>query len=317
MTNYVNEKSTVKSYNYDFAGNRNVVTVNGSQSETYSNQFNRLTSKTVGSQTSNFSYDDRGNMTLNGNNMYSWDYKDRLIGATAGSKNIVYRYRNDDLLLSKIINGKSVNFYYNGSQLLCEKTVNGKLLKIYTNDNEGVLGMIQYNYNNNNLFASNINLYFLFDNLGLITTITSDNGMPVQKYKYDVWGNIENVKNDSINGLSFVGRYGGYKDWDTNLTLFTHRWYDSSIGRWISRDPIGINGGLNLYNYVDTVGKGFDKNLYRYSFNNAPNWIDPTGLQCMNCFVDPTQYVNNYMSRFGEFCEEQYHKQCELDLTVR
>jgi RHS repeat-associated protein len=64
--------------------------------------------------------------------------------------------------------------------------------------------------------------------------------------------------------LQFVGRYGGYLDNDTGLTYFWHRWYDSKDGRWISRDPIGTAGGINLYGYtknrpltyVDPVGYG-------------------------------------------------------------
>jgi hypothetical protein len=78
--------------------------------------------------------------------------------------------------------------------------------------------------------------------------------------------------------------------------------------------------------HVDTVGKGRaailskflgnpDINLYRYSFNNAPNWIDPNGLQCINCFVDPTQVMNDYMSRVGAVCDQA--TKCEQNLTAK
>lgn len=39
--------------------------------------------------------------------------------------------------------------------------------------------------------------------------------------------------------------------------------YDPTIGRWLSRDPIGEDGGLNLYTYVG---------------NNPIYWTDPLGL---------------------------------------
>jgi uncharacterized protein RhaS with RHS repeats len=41
-----------------------------------------------------------------------------------------------------------------------------------------------------------------------------------------------------------------------------HRFYDPDTGRYISADPIGLDGGINLYTYAD---------------GNPVNWIDPTG----------------------------------------
>jgi uncharacterized protein RhaS with RHS repeats len=43
-----------------------------------------------------------------------------------------------------------------------------------------------------------------------------------------------------------------------------NRWYDPSIGRWLSEDPIGFAGG--------------DANLYRYVGNAPNNAVDPAGL---------------------------------------
>ena len=39
------------------------------------------------------------------------------------------------------------------------------------------------------------------------------------------------------------------REWSaaTGLVNFRMRWYDSETGRWLSKDPIGLGGGLNLY----------------------------------------------------------------------
>ncbi len=155
-----------------------------------------------------------------------------------------------------------VSYYYDGSLPLAEK-VDGKMKQIYINDGEGILGFVRYIYNDSGVFLHYQHLYYLYDSLGSVSYITGENGLPLQNYTYSPYGTCLNVTDDPINNLQFVGRYGGYKDNDTGLIYFWHRWYDSKDGRWISRDPIGVKGGINLYGYV----------------NNRPNlWFDEKGL---------------------------------------
>ena len=52
------------------------------------------------------------------------------------------------------------------------------------------------------------------------------------------------------NPIGFGGQYGYYTDLETGLVLMTNRYYDPGTGRFLTRDPIGYGGGINLYGFV-------------------------------------------------------------------
>ena len=66
-----------------------------------------------------------------------------------------------------------------------------------------------------------------------------------------------------LDPAGFGGQFGYYTDVETGLDLLTHRYYDPQQGRFVTRDPIGYRGGLNLYSFT----------LY-----NPVNEHDPSGL---------------------------------------
>ena len=57
---------------------------------------------------------------------------------------------------------------------------------------------------------------------------------------------------------------GQYEDVETGLYQNCHRYYDPRAGRYLTQDPIGLQGGSNLYRYCP----------------NPIDWIDPLGLSC-------------------------------------
>jgi RHS repeat-associated protein len=65
---------------------------------------------------------------------------------------------------------------------------------------------------------------------------------------YDAWGNPL-VPNPG-DPFGYDAQWGYYTDNETGLLLLTHRYYDPTQGRFLTRDPIGYSGGVNLYGYV-------------------------------------------------------------------
>ncbi|MBU1043186.1 MAG: RHS repeat-associated core domain-containing protein [Candidatus Omnitrophica bacterium] len=101
--------------------------------------------------------------------------------------------------------------------------------------------------------------YYHQDALQSVTVITDGFANKSATYEYDVYGKIKDKTGSFDNEITYTGRW---LDSDTELYYYRARWYDADAGRFISRDPIGTRGGINLYGYVD---------------GNPIILIDPTG----------------------------------------
>jgi RHS repeat-associated protein len=66
--------------------------------------------------------------------------------------------------------------------------------------------------------------------------------------------------------VGFGGQSGYYTDPETGLLLLGHRYYDPGTGKFINRDPIGYQGGANLYAFCG---------------GNPVNEMDPEGTDAV------------------------------------
>jgi RHS repeat-associated protein len=75
--------------------------------------------------------------------------------------------------------------------------------------------------------------------------MTGASGVVIQTHQYDAWGNTE-VGADQP-GYAFTGR-----EWDPEVALYFYRarYYDPKVGRFVSEDPIGPEGGMHLFAYT-------------------------------------------------------------------
>ncbi len=91
--------------------------------------------------------------------------------------------------------------------------------------------------------------FYTTDITGNITGMTGSGGALTDSYFYDPFGGTTRIQGSSYNPFEYSGAYGVSGD-ETGLDFMRARFYDPEDGRFTSRDPIGINGGINLYQYA-------------------------------------------------------------------
>jgi len=98
--------------------------------------------------------------------------------------------------------------------------------------------------------------------LALINANGEQQGQVAWAAKYTAWGQVQEEYNP--NQIYQPIRFQGQQlDPETNLHYNRFRYYDPSIGQYLTQDPIGLLGGINPI---------------EYAFRSPVNAVDPTGL---------------------------------------
>jgi len=105
--------------------------------------------------------------------------------------------------------------------------------------------------------------YYEQDGLGSVTSLSNAAGALANTYTYDSFGKLTASTGTLTNPFQFTGREF---DAETGLRYYRFRYFDPTVGRFVSEDPIGFDGGINFYLYVQ---------------NNPSLLIDPFGLSSM------------------------------------
>jgi RHS repeat-associated protein len=108
--------------------------------------------------------------------------------------------------------------------------------------------------------------FYAMDHLGSILEVVDSSGTVQERISYDAWGKPSFSNATPISTFAFTGHFQHGR---SGLTLAPYRAYSSVQGRWISRDPIEEEGGVNLFSYVS---------------NKVTTSIDLLGLEDINLF---------------------------------
>ena len=96
---------------------------------------------------------------------------------------------------------------------------------------------------------SPVTYYIHTDQVGRPQKMTDGSANLVWDAVYDPFGNVTSLSGTATNLLMFPGQL---YDSETALAQNWNREYDSTLGRYIQSDPIGLLGGINTYAYVNS-----------------------------------------------------------------
>ena len=189
----------------------------------------------------------RVTQTVNGRGQVlglTWNLRGELVSvSTNGAFAEGYAYDPMGRRIATTDNSGTVYHAYDGIHCVADLAPDGTLLRSYTwgTGIDNLLAVTFYGDSTNTLYA-------VTDPLGTVHALVGTNGVPAVTYAYDSWGNLLSADGDETPAAALRFTWQGREySFATALYNFRARWYDPASGRWLSKDPIGLEGGLNLY----------------------------------------------------------------------
>jgi RHS repeat-associated protein len=287
LTGVTQGTSTTESYTYDPVGNR--LSSLGVSPYSY-NSSNELTS----TPSATYTYDKNGSMLTKtdatGTTQYSWDYyTGRLNSVTLPGSGGTVSFKYDPFgrrFQKSFTQGSTTtttNYLYDGNNLLETVGSNGSLIARYV-EGQTVDEPIAQS-------SSTGTSYYDIDALSSVTSLSNSSGAISSTNTYDSFGNLGASTDTNTNPFRYTGRE---LDPETGLNFYRARYYDSSIGRFVSEDPLRFRAGVDFYRYVsnDPIDSTDPYGLAQLCCRIARSvyWLGIKGCHCFLKFDDGTTY---------------------------
>ena len=224
-------------------------------------------------------YDHWGNLVSRRNGLYephyAYDAENRLVSArgTGPEGRFEARYHYDALgrrtrkIVTTTHGTTDTRFLWQGYRLLQEQQESGLRSTYVYDPNEAWSPLARVDHLRDQ--SSGEIYWFNTDLNGAPLEVTDERGAVRWSGQYGSFGEVRHQSEGFsrlVNRTAMAHqplRYAGqYADGETGLHYNLFRYYDPQVGRFIVQDPIGLNGGWNLYQYAP----------------NPLGWIDPLGL---------------------------------------
>ncbi len=192
-------------------------------------------------QYQNYQYDQSGKTLNDGVRSYSYNANGRISSITKDNLTVNNSYNTLGQRVIKTTGSNKTYFNYDES---------GKLIGEYDNNGNAVREYIYLENMPIALISNERNgeiLQIHTDHLQTPKVITDKNGTVLWQWETEAFGSskpkIESIKMP----LRMAGQYA---DDEVGLFYNYYRFYDPNMGRYVENDPIGLEGGLNVYGYV-------------------------------------------------------------------
>lgn len=193
-------------------------------------------------------YDLNGNLISDGSRTYTWNERDQL-SAISGIATASFSYDGLGRRKSKTVGGIQTAFLYDGINLVQELTAGTATANL-------ISGGIDELFMRKEATSTS---HPITDGIGSVIGLTDSSGVMQTEYSYEAYGKATLIGAANSNSQTFTAR----EDDGTGLLFYRARYYAAGVSRFISEDPIGVDGGINLYEYVE---------------GSPLNWSDPMGL---------------------------------------
>lgn len=276
-------------YSYDGLGNRtsassgnNTISYSINSMNTYQNVSN-ITPSTL-------TYDNNANLLQLGPLQLSYDADNKITFADGG-QTAAYRYDALGRRISKVSTAGTINYFYDGLNIIEEYDSLNVLTMGYIHGDE--LDVIYQAKTASDVY------YYLYDGAGSVSVITDGSGVVKERYQYDAFGNftIRNQLGSQLSASTTGNRFfftGREYDSETGLYYYRNRYYSSSLGRFLQKDPLGILTGPNPFQYTS---------------NNPINFSDPLGLVSFEpSFQRLKDRINSNESKFNAYLRDKFGK---------
>lgn len=221
--------------------------------------------------------------------LFTWSAESQLTRLIVGSDTLDFRYDAGGRLVRQKRSGAAVHFLlWQGDNLLAEiDSVTGKVA--------------EYSYypgldHPHAVITDSTPHFAHVDGIGNVIALTDVAKNVKRTYDFDAWGGLRGGTDSKPFNNADRSRFKGalWLGPQVDVYYMRARWYEPKAGRFLSEDPTGLEGGINLY---------------MYSENDPVNFTDPEGLEvCVDRLSQISEVEDQlnveltYELRNGQYC---------------